>query len=432
MKQQKRTVVIGAGLAGLSAAYYGGKHFHLYEAEGEVGGECRTDYVKGYAFDKAGHLLHLRNGMIKRLIKKLMPDVFHDVKRDARICLMNSEMRYPFQANTFGLPPEVKAQALYDYLDTATQEHKPPKHFEDWARQCFGDTIADLFFVPYNEKLWTIPPSQLTLEWMGRFVPKPDVARVVEGAFSELTDGGGYNASFQYPKKGGIDVIAKKIAEHVHNLDLHHRLIAIDVKKKIVTFSNGIQRGWDELVVSLPLPAIAAALDNPPKTVLTAMKKLKWNSVMVVNLGVKRKNIHPGHWLYFPEKKYSFYRVGFPSNFGATAPKGCSSLYAEVALEAGTGWEKRKSIAQTVRRDLIQSGLLATSDKIDVEQLQYIPYGYVIFDKAYHQARKTILDYLNRNAIHCIGRWGNWEYSAMEDALLAGKEMAGKIKRGSA
>jgi len=423
-----KCIVLGGGLAGLSAAYHFGKQAVVYEAESRPGGECVTDRVGAYHFDKSGHLLHLRNPQIRQFIKRLLPGKLNTIKRDARIQLSRTEFAYPFQANIRGLPGEIKRRALCEYLEAVSHTEKRPDNFLQWARQNFGRTISDLFLEPYNRKLWTVDPSELTLDWMGAYMPRPEIARVVQGAFYPDDKTSGYNAEFLYPKSGGIGLLADTLAKKIPQLNLNARAVRLDLRKRTVDIIGHGRLAWKQLISTIPLPALVALLESPPQAVLEAMQQLQWNSVVVVNFGVARAKVHDAHWLYFPEKKYPFYRVGFPGNFGKVAPPGHSTLYAEVALPAGTGWDTRVRIAGQVRQGLIEADILKKRDTIKAEHFQYIPYAYVIFDSAYAAAKKRIIQYLNYYGIICIGRWGRWEYSAMEDAMLAGKQAAQETK----
>jgi len=417
-------IVLGAGLAGLSAAYHLGAQTQVFEAADQVGGECITDQVDGYAFDKSGHLLHLRTPEVNALVNELLPDGFNSVIRDARIHILGTEVRFPFQANTFGLPPLVKAQCLRSYLEAITQPGHKPANFTLWAQQSFGKEISRLFFEPYNQKLWNWPTDQMTLDWMGPYVVKPDLPTVISGAFQDQPAGGGYNATFLYPKHGGIDALPKALAAKLTNVHLQSPAVKINLARRVVHIQGTGSLSWKHLISSVPLPALAAMLDPLPAKVAEAMARLNANSVLVVNLGISRPKIHPAHWLYFPEKEFHIYRAGFPSNFGEVAPAGCSSIYAEVSLPAGTGWSQRRAHARRVRADLVRAGILRVEDKVEVEHFQYLPYAYVIYDRDYAQARKTVLAHLEKNGVQCVGRWGHWEYSAMEDAILAGKQAA--------
>ncbi|MCK5219214.1 FAD-dependent oxidoreductase [bacterium] len=421
-RRDEGLVILGAGLAGLSAAYHAGPGARIFEAEARAGGACVTDREGPYSFDRAGHLLHLRTREVQRLIQKLLPGRFQVLARDARVHLMDTEVRYPFQANTFGLLPEVKGECVRRYLEAAVSEKKQPRNFREWTQAAFGKSISRFFFEPYNHKLWTISPSKLSLEWMKSYVPQPDCSRVIRGAFADIPEGGGYNAKFWYPQTGGIGILGQALSASISRLRLNARAVSVAPRRRTVDILGLGRIAWQRLISTLPLPVLVAILEQPPRRILEAAKQLHANSVIVVNLGVIRSRPNKTHWLYFPEAEYSFYRVGFPSNYGRMAPRGRSVLSAEVAVKAGTGWEGRKKLAGRVRRDLIKAGLLEKKDIIEKEYLQYLPYAYVIYDKNHSAARKLILDYLTSQGITSIGRWGGWEYSAMEDAILAGKQ----------
>jgi protoporphyrinogen oxidase len=421
-------VVLGAGLTGLSAAYHAGPGCRVFEAAGRPGGLCATDQAGGYAFDLAGHLLHLQERSSREFVEHLLPGRWRRIRRDARIHLLGREVRYPIQANTFGLPAEVKARVLQSFLEARTTAGPAPRDFAAWARRRFGAELADLFFEPYNRKLWTVPPSSLTLDWMGAYVPAPEPARVIRGAFADIAEGGGYNARFWYPRQGGIEALPNALAKRVPGLRLNAPARRVDWRTRRVEIAGVGWVPWQQLVSTLALPDLAARCVGLPAKIQRAAKRLRANSVLVVNLGVRRTQLHPAHWVYFPEKQFSFYRVGFPSNYGRLAPAGRSTLYAEVAVASGTGWDRRRQVAARVRQELVAAGILHKGDRVDVEHLQYLRYAYVIFDQARDEARRQVLGFFKRQGIWSVGRWGHWEYSAMEDALAAGKRAAEEIR----
>lgn len=426
-------VVLGAGLAGLSTAYHAGSGTRVFEAEPIIGGTSATDEVRGYQFDRAGHLLHAQQRATLKLIEELLPGQWNRVVRDARIRLAGQELRYPIQSNTFGLTPELKAECLRTYLLAATAAFPAaPQDFLSWARSQFGSELTRIFFEPYNRKLWTIPPQQLTLEWLGPYVPRPAAYRVIQGAFSDQPQGGGYNAVFHYPKRGGIWQLAQALAwaameRGADLIAMQARVTRVDPRRRVIQAQNWGEQSWKRLVSTLPLPELVKCLVRPPRKILEAARQLKHNSVLVMNFGLKSKSASQAHWIYFPEKEFSFYRVGFPTNYGRVAPRGCSTLFAEIAFPADQGWSERRQIARSVRQQLNTAGYLPSLQAIELEHLQYLKYAYVIFDREHANARRTILDYLEHHGIQSIGRWGGWEYSAMEDALTAGRRAAHEV-----
>jgi hypothetical protein len=164
-----------------------------------------------------------------------------------------------------------------------------------------------------------------------------------------------------------------------------------------------------------------------PATVAAAARTLRWTSVYNLNLGIQRAGLTDKHWIYFPEKRFRFYRVGFPMNFSdKMTPPGCSSMYIELAYTPGHPPDDKKTIKECLQ-GLYQCGLLDRRDKIISQLVLHIPIAYVIFDKHRTPASQAILSWLQTRGVQSIGRFGAWKYSYMEEAILEGKGAAEKI-----
>ena len=136
------------------------------------------------------------------------------------------------------------------------------------------------------------------------------------------------------------------------------------------------------------------------------------------------------HFGYFPEEKYCFYRVGFPSQLSeGMAPAGAGSLNVEISC-ADAHPVDEQTIVDRVIRDLKASGILRDSDRILTSKILRIPCAYVIYDREREKVLPQIQDYLQSKGIYSIGRYGNWEYSAMEDAMFQGMQTAQLINAG--
>src|SRR5262249_16239691 len=150
--------------------------YQLWEKSDEPGGLSRSIKKDGFVYDHTGHLLHLRDPYVIDLIPKLLGDNIVSNQRNAWIYSSNTYTRYPFQANTYGLPPKVIRECLQGVVD-AQLKNRPagpsPETLRSWVMRTFGAGFGKRFFFPYNEKLWTVSPDVLTAEWMAPFVPKP-------------------------------------------------------------------------------------------------------------------------------------------------------------------------------------------------------------------------------------------------------------------
>jgi len=223
---ERQDVILGAGLAGLSAAYAlqqaGQDHWQVYEREDRVGGLARTLEVEGYRFDFGPHILFTIDREMEELIRDLLGDNFHAQERRAYIYHHAHDLytRFPFQAHLYGLPIEIVKECLVGLTEAVARQAAgefSPTNYEEWMRGFFGTGIAEHLMIPYARKIWTVEPSTMDFSWIGRRVPTPDVERIVEGAVTPEVELVGATANFWYPREGGIEPLPHG-SIHVHKL----------------------------------------------------------------------------------------------------------------------------------------------------------------------------------------------------------------------
>ena len=428
-------VVAGAGLAGLSSAYHLKSPSVVFDRERHPGGTARSVSVGGFTFDFTGHLLHLHDPSTRTLVRRLLNGNWVECERKAWIHSYGVTTPYPFQANLHGLPARVLRDCVDGVRDARRQfgdkpfEGARPAHFREWCQRLFGKGISRYFMIPYNEKLWGVPSTNMSPDWCGRFVPVPTLAEVEAGAKRAHTKRFGYNTTFLYPRKGGIQVLAEAFAEKIKNLRLGESIVSVDWRNRTVRLSSGENVPYRDLVSTLPLPELLKRLDPFPKELQGPLDRLRWTTVMCVNIGVARPNISKASWIYFPEKKFPFYRVGFPMNFTPhVVPRGCSSMYVEVSYRPGTEPMTdgdRHTLFTQIRRGLLAAKILRPTDTFPVVHFAPIRYAYVIYDENRTASLVPIFDWLKRKAkAVSIGRYGGWKYSFMEEAIHDGKNAA--------
>lgn len=430
------TIILGAGLAGLSCAFHLDKDYALFEREQSAGGLCRTRHVKGYSFDYTGHLLHLRNDYTKGLIAELLPDAFRIWPRSAWIYSHGVSTPYPFQANTHGLPPVVVKECLLGYFEAREAGEASTgddESFEHWVLRTFGSGYAKYFMFPYNEKLWQTPAAGMTADWVSWSVPRPEPEDVINGALGITNRAFGYNPEFLYPAQGGIEQLPLALAARVKEPHLEKEAVRVRPARKEVCFSDGTSERYDFLVSTLPLPALFSILEGVPEQLATAVAELRSVSVLDINLGIAREKVAwengvGKHWIYFPEPRFPFYRVGFSSNFSNTvAPGGASSLYVEVSHRPENPLNHEQTL-EAALDGLVAAGILTRDDRVDVADIVDIPSAYVVYDRHRQKVLPEAHSYLESLGIYSTGRYGAWVYGSMEDAILQGKGVAEKIR----
>lgn len=417
-------IILGAGLAGLSAAY----HFpgsEIYERANTVGGHAKSVSKDGFTFDEGIHVLHTSNDIVLDLMGQVDPGLqVHE--REAWIYHYGTYTRYPFQANTHGLPKDVVLDCLVGFIEN---DFRPSEidTYEDWLRYQFGDGICDQFMVPYSKKFWGVHPRELTTEWVSVRHPRPDLREVLAGAIGEQDKEYGVNAQFRYPQEGGFGAIAEALADSVGRGRIHldSEVTRIDLDARHVEINGGeLYLPYEQLISTLPLPTIVELLDPAPAEIRQAAGELRTNSIYVVNLGIDKPDLTSKHWIYFPEKEYSFFRISFPFNKAPNmVPEGTSSISAEIAY--GNGREiDRETIVDRVIDDLYRSQVLQGDDEVIFRDTIDVRYAYVVFDQNRKPAVRTIHEYLENHGIHPCGRYGEWAYLWSDEAILSGRKTA--------
>ena len=426
-KKKTNTLILGGGLAGLSACYHG--NGSVYEQNQTLGGHARSHSSNGFIFDEGIHVLHTSNKYVLELMDNINAGL-ELTERNAWIHSHGSLTRYPFQANTYGLPVNIVKDCLMGFIENDFGEKSGVKNYEDWVYYMFGKGIAEHFMLPYSQKFWGLSPDKLTTDWVNVRHPKPSLEEVINGALHDQDKGFGINATFRYPKEGGFGFIAKALAKNcLDRINLGKKATFIDPNNKEVTFNEDLRIRYEKLLSTIPLPEILKLLPDVPQEVVNASNNLKTNSIFVVNLGINREKITDKSWIYFLEKEFSFFRISFPFNFlknsHAVVPPGHSSVSAEIAYGNDNDLPcEREKIPQRVINDLIKVGIIKNTDEIVYQDTYEINYGYVIFDKHRKESIKVIHKFLKSLNIIPCGRYGLWAYLWSDEAILSGKKAA--------
>ena len=421
-------IIIGAGLTGLSAAYHlekkGFTDYIIIEKELKAGGLCRSVFQDGFIFDYTGHLLHSNNAYFDSFIREIGHIHFNKIDRHSAIYSQSIYTDYPYQQNLYGLPTPTIIECIEGYLSRETSI-EDPKSFAEWVLKFFGVGFGKNFFFPYQQKLLKFDPKKLMASWTGRFVPNTSLRDILYGALEKRKSDVGYNASFLYPRSGGIQVLADALAAKVKSkIMMGVSVVSVDVSKKIVFLSDGNSFSYDTIITTMPLDSLLKSIEDSSTTSFVhAVAKLKCTSVVCLNLGLSR-GMGNKHWIYYPEKKYPWYRVGFYNNFSSSlVPPGCSSLYCETAYRR----VKNKQVIIDNSRKRLKRLLRIGDGDIVTENVLFLSHAYVVYDAWREKNLTKILERLQVESIYSIGRYGAWKYSSMQESILDGKEIAEKV-----
>lgn len=481
---QPRTIVLGAGPTGLSAAYHLGADSLLLERNAAVGGWCRSIDDKGFTFDYAGHIMFSNDPYVHELYKLLLGNNIHWQEREAWVYSKQVYTRYPFQGALYGLPPEVikdcivgaiearfgsilkptvvaagaksesksgngssasacKAESITDCCGDGIMEATVPankshvlpfpnrrkgaRNFEDFIYHVWGSGIAEHFAIPYNRKLWAVPLTEMETSWLGGRVPLPDLEEMIEGALQPVAKPMGPNARFGYPLKGGFQTLMDGFLPHLQGqLKLNAQVSAISPANHRVTLTDGTEYSYQSLVSTLPLPELIKLMDDGvPSVVRSAAQGLRHVSVRCINLGIGRSNLTNKHWIYFPEDSV-FHRIFVQGNASPHCnPPGGFGLTCEITYSPHKPLPcEGEALIQRCIADCIKVGIINASDPVWVANEVDMPYAYVIYDHARLKHVSLIRSWLHEQDIVLAGRYSEWEYYNSDHAFIAGKKAA--------
>jgi protoporphyrinogen oxidase len=409
-----RHLIIGAGVTGLAAAaFLRDRDYLVLEADREIGGYCKTVKQDGFVWDYSGHFFHFRHPDIEAWLRARM------VGQDVRVVDKRSFVAYrgklvdfPFQKNIHQLPLDEFIDCLHDlYFARSGRETPPENNFKEMLYARFGRSIADKFLIPYNEKLYACDLSTLDKDAMGRFFPHADVADIIRNMRS--SDNASYNATFTYPQGGAIEYV-KALASEVRPeaIALGEPLIGVDLRARVARTTRREIR-YERLISSAPFHRFVklAGLAHHEAA-------FTWNKVLVHNLGFDRKGASNVHWLYFPDRKRSFYRIGFYDNIFDTDRL---SLYVEL------GYPRDAEVdIDAARRRVLED--LAAEQVISDHRL--VSHHAVVMDPAYvHITRESMAEHrrltriLNAHGVYPVGRYGGWTYCSIEDNIVEARAL---------
>jgi UDP-galactopyranose mutase len=434
-------VVLGGGLAGLMAAHTlqaaGDQGWVVLEQADRVGGHARSIVVDGYTFDYGPHILFTADPELERLIHDLLGDNLRAQERRALIHhdVVGATTRFPFQAHLYGLPVPLVQECLVGLVEAVAHRAAGaphPTNYEEWMRDTFGNGIADRLMIPYARKIWTVEPSTMDFEWIGRRVPTPDVARIVLGALTDDVAQIGATAQFWYPWRGGIEELAKALGARVTGIETGREVVSLDLGRRVVRCRDGDELAFDDAVYTLPLNRLPEWVVDLPAEIADRCARLCYQGILNVNLGIAREGIADAHWVYFYEEPFPFHRLSFPASFSPhMVPPGRSSISVEIAFPRGTTPDREAAVAATVH-GLERAGILRADDEIELVHVEEICPAYVIYDLEHRENVAAIRAWLEERRVWTAGRFGAWGYLNMDHALASGREAAHAILAGRA
>jgi UDP-galactopyranose mutase len=435
-------VVIGAGPAGLTAAYELGKAgvtSTILEADTVVGGISRTAERDGWRFDIGGHRFFTKVKRVEALWHEILPDEDFLLRpRMSRIYYNGKFFDYPLKAMNAlkGLGVLEAFRCVLSYVWARIRPPKDQTNFEGWTASRFGWRLYRIFFKTYTEKLWGVPADKIEADWAAQRIKNLNLVNAIVNAVlprrnqKEITS---LIEEFQYPKYGP-GMMWERCTELVQ--DQGSKVIFATTVEKIrhegggavavVGTSDGAQTEYPctAVVSSMPITALLKAMDPPvPAEVRRAADGLGYRDFLTIALVVPEELGFPDNWIYVHDPTVGLGRI---QNFGSWSPylvkEGRTCLGLEYFVTEGDRlWTSTdEDLVELGKKELHTLGLLADPSRVEAGYVVRMPKAYPMYDSTYKANVQILRDWLAANApnVYPVGRNGMHKYNNQDHSML--------------
>ena len=437
-----RVVILGAGPAGLTAAYMLAKAGHtrvtVLEADDMVGGISRTAQYKGFRFDIGGHRFFTKIRVVEDLWHEILGQEFISVPRLSRIHYNGRFFDYPLKASNAlrALGPINALRIVASYVKWHYQPYPVEENFEQWVTNRFGKRLYEIFFKTYTEKVWGIPCTEIRAEWAAQRIQGLSLARAILSA-ANLNKRGAQIKSlineFQYPRLGPgqmWETCRDRVVEHGHEVLLKHYVDelqwdgnrVVGVRARTACGTRTFEA--EHVISTMPIRSLVRALAPAASPeVRTAAEGLRYRDFLVVALILKKDHLFPDNWIYIHSPGVKVGRIQNFNNWSAAMvpTPNTTCLGMEYFCFKGDGlWDSADAdLVAQASSELEQLGLARREDVVDGTVIR-MPKAYPIYDAVYREHLDVVRASLGSFAnLQLVGRNGMHKYNNQDHSMLA-------------
>ncbi len=440
LKSGDRVAIVGAGPAGLTAAYIlarDGVRVTVLEADDVVGGISRTASYKGYRFDIGGHRFFTKIGPVERLWHEILGSEFIQVPRLSRIHYGGKFFDYPLKAGNAlrGLGIWNAVLIVLSYAWSHLRPYPVEENLEQWVSNRFGKRLYRIFFKTYTEKVWGIPCTEIRAEWAAQRIQGLSLAKAILNAASLQKRSDSIKTlinEFQYPRLGPgqmWETATTRVRELGGEVLLRHEVSGIELETGRVRAVNvrtdaGERRiEADHVISTMPIRNLVRSLSPAvPDAVRRAADGLNYRDFLTVALMVDQEDLFPDNWIYIHTPGVKVGRIQNFNNWSrAMVPEpGKTCLGMEYFCFEGDGlWTSRdEDLIELAKGELGELGL-ADPAKVFDGCVVRMPKAYPVYDSKYSAHLADVRAHIDAIPnLHTVGRNGMHKYNNQDHSML--------------
>ena len=425
-------LILGGGASGLSAAVLL-PHSTIIESSSKVGGLSNSKSMDGFTFDQGPHIMFSRDKQVLSLMVDSLRGNVHTCMRNNVVMIDGSLLRYPIENDLSSLPANVRINALQDFLRMRISPiSSEPKNLEEWFLRNFGETLTNIYFKPYNEKIWNLPFAEISMTLADR-IPSPPWEDVLKGAMGVRTEGYVHQLHYDYPKSGGYESLMKAWANQISPSRIRKNSVVQRIERESsnnfkITVNGKVEMFRGDIISTIPLKTLIQIYARTPDWVKSKVDSLPVNPLITVNLGFEKRDEHQFTAIYIPDPDFLVNRLSYP---GVFSPNNLPSenhllIQAEITVtESGHAWFMTDAeLIDHVINGLKKRKLLEQSDIPTFQYVDRIKGAYVVYPTGFEEQRQAVIEYFKTQNIYLNGRFGSHNYLNVDGILIQSIELA--------
>jgi protoporphyrinogen oxidase len=455
-----KAVIIGAGPAGLTAAYELSKQrapVVVLESDAKyVGGISRTVNYKDFRFDIGGHRFFSKAREVEDFWTEVAGADMLDRPRSSRIYYRGKFYTYPlkpFEALS-KLGVIESTLCMLSFLEARLHPTPDPKTFEEWVTNQFGKRLFRIFFKTYTEKVWGMSCSEISADWAAQRIKGLSLGSAIKHALlpkrqpkdraqvvKTLID------TFRYPRLGpGMmwEACTEKVRKMGGEVMMERKVVGCRFDSANKLWSVTARGANDELeeyraehvISSMPIRELVAQIEpRLPEAALNAARSLRYRDFLTVGLIVHERGRFTDNWIYIHDPSV---QVGRVQNYKSWSPEMvpdpdyCSYGLEYFCFEGDGLWTTSDTeLIELAKMEIQKVNLASSADVVDGCVIRQ-PKAYPVYDDVYQQHMSTIRKAIDESypTLHLVGRNGMHKYNNQDHAMMTAMLTAKNILAG--
>lgn len=410
-------IVIGAGISGLSIARMlsNNNEVLVFESQSRPGGLIKCDIIDGSLFHRTGG--HVFNSKREDVLDWFWNHFnkekeFIKAMRNSSVCMPDGKLiPYPIENHAYLFNEKTIKSFIDDLLDIVKTDKKDPQNFEEFLKGRFGETLYQLYFQPYNYKIWRRDLSKVSLSWLEGKLPMPTVEEMIFNNFNHVKDQSFVHSSFYYAQQGGSQFLADRFSR---GLEIRYNTKIEKIEKQGVKWLiNG--EDADRIIFCGNIKQLPSLLKGEieisefDKTI----EELEFHGTTAVFCDIE---INPYSWIYLPSQEHESHRIICTGNF-AESNNAFGKMTGTVEF---TDYINKEDILENLKKIPFTPKYLTH---------HYEKFTYPIQNTTTREMIDSLRMVTEKDGFYLLGRFAEWEYYNMDAAIGAALDLFDKIQK---